>query len=200
MTPYEHKEFEELEFKKSQEAAEEWHPKLSASRRKLSSVLKEMDSFKLCQENIPLIIKLVENPNYNTSKLFGGAVDLFTHDCIHVVLGRGLLVKDEAFVIGYTMGSTKNMKRWKRNLFMFVSKYLYPEGYKFREEERFVFNAGVMAGSLCPINLSQINFKKYLNRQIKTIRKEIGVDVDFLEQYYSIEKKCFNVIESQRLL
>ena len=200
MTPHEHKEFEEIEAYKAREASAAWHPKLSHSNRKLNSVLKQMDSFKLCQENIPLIIKLVENPNYNTSKLFGGAVDLFTHDCIHVVLGRGLLVKDEAFVIGYTMGSTKKMKRWKRNLFMFVSKYLYPEGYKFREEERFVFNMGVMAGSLCPTDLSQINFKKYLNRQIKTIRKEVAVDVDFLEKYYSIEKKCFDSTESQRLL
>ena len=69
-----------------------------------------MDSFKLRQENIPLIIKLVENPNYNTSKLFGGAVDLFTHDCVHVLLGRGLLVKDEAFVIGYTMGYALGLK------------------------------------------------------------------------------------------
>lgn len=200
MTPREHKEFEEAESERIQEAAEAWHPKLSASQRKLNSILKEMDSFKLRQENIPLIIKLVENPNYNTSKLFGGAVNLFTHDCIHVVLGRGLLTKDEAFVIGYTMGSTKNMKRWKRNFFMFVSKYLYPEGYKFGEEERFVFNTGVIAGSLCPVNLSQINFKKYLNEQVNTIRKELGIDVDFLKKYYSLEKKCFKDAESQRLL
>ena len=200
MTPYEHKEFEEAEAEKARKAAESWHPKLSSPRRKLNSTLKEMDSFRLHQENIPLIIKLVENPNYNTAKLFGGAVDLFTHDCIHVVLGRGLLVKDEAFVIGYTMGSTKSMKRWKRNLFMFVSKYLYPEGYKFGEEERFVFNMGVVAGSLCPTDLSQINFKKYLNKQMNTIRKDLKIDVDFLEKYYLLEKKCFKDTESQRLL
>ena len=200
MTPREHKKFKDAESQKAQDAAEAWHPKLSSSYRKLSSSLKEMDSFKLRQENIPTVIKLIENPNYNTSKLFGGAVDLFTHDCIHVVLGRGLLVKDEAFVIGYTMGSTKNMKRWKRNLFMFVSKYLYPTGYKFKEEERFVFNMGVMAGSLCPTDLSQINFKKYLNKQIRTVRKQLKIDVDFLEKYYSLEKKCFKDVESQRLL
>ena len=200
MTPREHREFEEAEAEKAQKAAEAWHPKLSSSRRKLNSILNEMNSFKLCQENVPLIIKLIENPNYNTSKLFGGAVDLFTHDCIHIVLGRGLLVKDEAFVIGYTMGSTKNMKRWKRNLFMFVSKYLYPKGYKFKEEERLVFNMGVIAGSLCITDLSRINFKKYLNKEIGAVRKELKIDVDFLEKYYSLEKSVFNDIESQRLL
>jgi len=161
MTPRQYKESEELQAKKAQEAAEAWHPKLSSSRRKLKSVLKEMDLFKLRQENIPLIIKLVENPNYKTSGLFGGAVNLFNHDCIHVLLGRGLLVKDEAFVIGYTMGSTKNMKRWKRNLFMFMSKYFYPKGYKFGEEERLVFNMGVMAGSLCPTYLSAFTFHNH---------------------------------------
>ena len=199
MTPRQHKESKELQAKKAQEAAEAWHPSLLSSRRKLKSILKEMDLFKLRQENIPLIIKLVENPNYKTSRLFGGAVDLFTHDCIHVMLGRGLLLKDEAFVIGYTMGSTKGMKRWKRNLFMFCSKYLYPEGYRFGEEERLVFNMGVVAGSLCPTDLSQINFKKYLNKQIRTTRKELKIDVDFLKKYYILEKKCFSDVESQRL-
>jgi hypothetical protein len=199
MTPYEHKEFEEIEAYKAQKASEAWYPKLSSSRRKLNSILKEMDLFKLHQKNIPLIIKLVENPHYKTSGLFGGAVDLFTHDCIHVLLGRGLLLKDEAFVIGYTMGSTKGMGRWRRNLFMFMSKYFYPKGYKFGEEERFVFNMGVMAGSLCPTDLSQINFKKYSNKQIDTIRKELKIDVDFLKKYYTLEKMCFASVESQRL-
>jgi hypothetical protein len=199
MTPREHKESEELQAKRAQEAAEAWHPKLSSSRRKLNSTLKEMNLFKLRQENIPLIIKLVENPNYKTSGLFGGAVSLFNHDCIHVMLGRGLLLKDEAFVIGYTMGSTKGMRRWRRNLFMFMSKYFYPKGYKFGEEERHVFNWGVMLGSLCRTDLSQINFKKYSNKQIGTIRKELKIDVDFLKKYYSLEKKCFSDVESQRL-
>jgi len=199
MTPCEYKKIEKLRTEKAQKAAEAWNPSLLSSRKKLKSVLKEMDLFKLRQENIPLIIKLVENPNYKTSKLFGGAVDLFTHDCIHVMIGRGLLVKDEAFVIGYTMGSTKGMERWKRNLFMFVSKYLYPEGYKFGEEERFVFNMGVKAGSLCSTDLSQINFKKYLNKQIGTIRKELKIDVDFLKTYYHLEKMSFKSVESKRL-
>ena len=199
MTPSQHKEFEEAEKLRLQELAEEWHHPLSKGNMLLGRVLSGMRDFKLAQEDVPLIIKLTENPNYFTSKLFTGAVDLFTHDCIHVLLGRGLLPKDEAFVIGYTMGSSKKMKRWRRNLFMFMSKHFYPEGYKFGEEERFVFNIGVMAGSLCPTDLSQINFKKYLNKQTGTIRKELKIDVDFLKKYYTLEKKCFSDAESQRL-
>ena len=103
--------------------AENWHNSLSQSGD-LCDILAEMEEFKLDQEDVPLIIKLVENPKYKTSQIFSGAVDLFTHDCIHVLLGRGLLPKDEAFVIGYTMGSAKKMTRWRRNLFMFCCKYL----------------------------------------------------------------------------
>ena len=112
--------------------AENWFNSLGKSGS-LSKLLAEMEEFKLNQEEVPLIIKLVENPNYKTSQIFSGAVDLFTHDCIHVLLSRGLLPKDEAFVIGYTMGSARKMTRWRRNLFMFCCKYLYPEGYKFGE-------------------------------------------------------------------
>ena len=79
----------------------------------------------LSQDSVPLIIRLVENPNYKTSKIFTGAVDLVTHDCIHLLLERGVQLKDEAFVIGFTMGSTHKMYRWRRNLFMFCSKYYY---------------------------------------------------------------------------
>ena len=84
--------------------------KQARSDKKLRTALKEMTKSAgedlLGQDSIPLIIKLVENPKYFTSRLFTGAVNLFTHDCIHIVLDRGLLVKDEAFVIGYTMGSS----------------------------------------------------------------------------------------------
>ena len=198
MTPRQHKESEELQAEKAQEAAEAWHPSLLSSRRKLKSVLKEMEPFALSPEDVPFIIRLIENPKYDTG-LFGGVTTLGAHDCVHVLLGRGLLLKDEAFVIGYTMGSTKTLSRWRKNLFLFCTKYLYPEGYKFREEERFVFNMGAMAGSLCPTDLSQINFKKYLNKQTGAIRKELKIDVDFLKKYYLLEKKCFRDAESQRL-
>ena len=131
MTPAEHKDFEKAELLRLQELAEDWCHPLSKSSNKLTNVLEGMKEFKLAQEDVPLIIKLTENPNYFTSKIFTGAVDLFSHDCIHILLGRGVLPKDDAFVIGYTMGSSKRMKRWRRNLFLWVAKNLYPEGYKF---------------------------------------------------------------------
>jgi len=181
------------------DTAETWHVSISSKRKVLGSALKEMEAFKLEQSDIPLIIRLVENPKYDIG-LFAGNVDLFSHDCIHVLLGRGLRLKDEAFVIGYTMGSTKKMRRWRRNLFLFVSKF-YPEGYAFTEKERFVFNMGVMAGSLCGSDLSKVDFSQFLNEKIQKVRKKLGIDVDLLYNCYTVEKKCFpSCEESQRLI
>lgn len=181
--------------------AEGWLSPLKRERRKLKNVLREMEPFKLLQEDVPLRIKLIENPEWFTSKFFSGAVDLFTHDCIHALLGRGLLPKDEAFVIGYTMGSTKKISRLKRNLFMFCSKYLYPKGYRLGEEERFVFNLGIMAGSHCGADLSLVNFKEVLNLSLSKIRLEFKIDKRTLECCYRLEKQMFpNSRESQRLL
>lgn len=199
MTPYESKMFLKEEAERQAELAANWHHPLSKGSNNLKTVLDGMKEFKLAQDDVPLIIKLTENPKYFTSKLFTGAVDLFSHDCIHVLLGRGLLPKDEAFVIGYTMGSGKKMSRWRRNLFLWICKYLYPEGYKFTEEERYIFYSGVMAGSRCSADLSKVQFDKLQNMKIDYIRKLLDIDKELLKCYYCTEKRLFDGKESQRL-
>ena len=199
MTPYESKMFLKEEAERQAELAANWHHPLSKGSNNLKTVLDGMKEFKLAQEDVPLIIKLTENPKYFTSKLFTGAVDLFSHDCIHVLLGRGLLPKDEAFVIGYTMGSGKKMSRWRRNLFLWICKHLYPEGYKFTEQERYIFYSGVMAGSRCSVDLSKVQFDKLQNMKIDYIRKLLDIDKELLKCYYCTEKRLFDGKESQRL-
>jgi hypothetical protein len=199
MTPREYIESGREERERQGELASNWSHPLSKGSEPLYKVLDGMQEFKLAQEDVPLIIKLTENPKYFTSKLFTGAVDLFSHDCIHVILGRGLLPKDEAFIIGYTMGSGKKMSRWRRNLFLWVCKYLYPEGYKFNEEERYVFYSGVMAGSRCPTDLSKVNFKELSDYKVQGIREKLGIDKELLKCYYCTEKRLFDDKESQRL-
>jgi len=205
MTPRHHKAYakaeEDYQKQIAQERSEKWHIRLGRTIT-LSEAKGSMKFFALAQEDVPLIIKLTENPKYFTSRLFTGAVDLFAHDCIHIVLGRGLLVKDEAFVIGYTMGSAKKMKRWRRNLFMWICKNLYPEGYRFGEEERFVFYNGVMAGSRCEADLTKVDFKALLDRDLELteIRRLLGIDGNLLRCYYCTEKRLFKDRESQRLI
>jgi len=206
MTPREYKEHVEAEAASltiaNQKKAEAWCHPIKDNEELLADILDEMVDFKLDPNDVPLIIKLVENPKYRTSKIFTGAVELFTHDCIHILLGRGLLLKDEAFVIGYTMGSSKKMKRWRRNLFMWVCKYLYPKGYKFGEEERYVFYSGVMAGSRCGADLSEVSFSEELgDYKVQEIRHLLGIDLELLKCCYCTEKKLFvDSPESQRLI
>ena len=179
---------------------EKWHIKLNNKKIQLDAALATMGDFKLHQEEIPLIIQLVENPKYDFG-LFAGNVDLFTHDCIHILLGRGLLLKDEAFVIGYTMGSTKKLSRIRKNLFLFCSKYLYPEGYKFTEDERLVFNLGMAAGSKCKEDLSKVDFSWLLSHKIHEIRTRLGIEEELLHSCYCLEEKLYPAsCESQRLI
>ena len=63
--------------------AADWHHPLGKGSSLLYKVLDGMQDFKLSQDDVPLIIKLTENPNYATARFFGGAVSLFSHDCIH---------------------------------------------------------------------------------------------------------------------
>ena len=99
------------------------------------------------------------------------------------------------------MGSTKKISRFKRNLFMFCSKYLYPKGYRFGEEERFIFNMGVMAGERCKTDLSKVDFNNFKNERISRLRNHLSIDLDLLKCYYKVEKICFpNSKESQRLI
>ena len=182
-------------------AAEKWHIPIWMQGVTLEDGLKSMEPFQLKQDDIPLIIKLTENPKYATARILGGAVDLFTHDCIHLLLGRGVLLKDEAFVIGYTMGTSKKVQRWRRNFFMFLSKHFYPEGYKFGEDERFIFNMGVMLGSKCETDLSSVNFLDYKRNTLLSLREELRIDTRALRVSYEIEKRIFpESPESKRLL
>ena len=67
---------------------------------------------------------LLENPKSPIS--LTGAIDLYNHDIIHILLDRGMLNRDEAMVIGFTMGNSETTSSWVRWLFEFCARYLYP--------------------------------------------------------------------------
>ena len=162
-----------------------------------------MNDWKLKANDVPWIIRAVENPRSLLCEfgIFPGCVDLFSHDCIHIVLGRGILPKDEAFVIGYTMGSTKKLGWFKEKLFLFIARWLYPEGYKFLKEERQVFQWGVIAGQQCKLDLTKVDFESMKNRSISAIRKALGVETKLVKICYILEKRAYpDSIESQRLV
>lgn len=151
--------------------------------------------------DIPLIIRICENPQFGwiNDDLFPGAADLNTHDVIHVLLGRGMMPKDEAFVIGYTMGSTKRMTNWRIKLFTWINQTFYPSYYKFGEEEARVFEWGVKCGATSRFDLSRIFINDILDKPVRTVREAFGLDAEVLRAQYEIESDWYpNSIESLR--
>src|SRR3990172_9566003 len=125
-----------------------WHIPLSRDELTLRAARESLKTVGEEQPGVPLMVQIVENPKYRMPgvTLFHGAVDLETHDCIHLALGRGLLPKDEAFAIGFTMGSTHRFTNVEETLFGWISKHLYPGVYRFTDEDLRVFRDAAKLG------------------------------------------------------
>jgi len=170
----------------------------------LREAYEDLQSVGEYDEGVPLMVQLVENPNYSFPGItfFHGAVDLQQHDCIHLILGRGLLPKDEAFAIGFTMGSTKKVTTTEETLYSWISKYFYPNVYKFSDEDLNVFRDAIRLAYISSCQpLDEIDFDTYLDKSLTTIRNDIGLEKELILAYYAIEKKRYpHAVESQRLL
>ena len=115
---------------------------------------------------------LLENPKSPIS--LTGAIDLYNHDIIHILLDRGMLNRDEAMVIGFTMGNSETTSSWVRWLFEFCARYLYPISYRFNEYDLLEFERGFAYGYTRlkrNIHLAKFDVK----RDIEEIRKEWGI-------------------------
>ena len=186
------------------EKIERWFVPLSCNDKTLSSAYQELQEFGLKQEEIPYIIQIVENPKFDLpgGDIFHGKTDIETHDYLHIILGRGVLTKDEAFVIGFTMGSTNRVTSTEENLYSFFAKYLYPKAYRFTDDDLHVFKDAVKLGFISDCqSLSEVDYSRYLQHPLEEIREDLGIETNLLQAYYSIEKRRYpESIESQRLL
>ena len=121
---------------------------------------RKKDTYKQ-QGEIHWFVWLLENPKSPIS--LTGAVDLDNHDIIHILLNRDMEVKDEAMVIGFTMGNSDTTSSCVRWLFEFCARYLYPEGYNFNDETLLEFERGYAYGYTRKkrnIHLANFNVKK----------------------------------------
>jgi hypothetical protein len=148
---------------------------------------------------IPWIVRLFENPAGWLH--LHGAVDLAHHDRIHVLLGRGLLGQDEAFVIGFTMGSTKRLSWLEQWFFKFVAAYLYPEPYRIPWPTLAAYDLGVEAGrSLGVKNLHLAVGDDRLDRPLGEVRRGIGIDPDRLREFFAREQAALPGTAASRRL
>jgi len=186
------------------EKIENWFIPLSCSNKTLSSAYQELQEFGLKQEEIPYIIQIVENPKFDLpgGDIFHGKTDIETHDYLHIILGRGVLAKDEAFVIGFTMGSSNRVTSTEENLYSFFARYLYPKAYRFTDEDLRVFKDAVKLGFISDCQpLSEVDYSCHLEQPLGKIREDLGIETNLLHAYYTIEKRRHpGSQESQRLL
>lgn len=89
-----------------------WKPNYSDDTV-LKDAYQDMKSFVIAESSdIPFIIQLFENPKYDFLRLgrLKGSIDLFGHDILHILLKQDMSLMGEAYVIGFTMGTSKKLK------------------------------------------------------------------------------------------
>ena len=190
--------------KKFSEHLKTWITKLSDDERTLRDAYTSLMSIGNSQDEVPLIVRLAENPDFHFSGLgfFKGRVTLEQHDFIHIILGRGLTLMDEAFVIGFTMGSSDRCSTHEANLFSFINQILYPKPYRFTPEGTQVFKDAVAIGYISDCTpLDSVDFHPMLDWPLRKVREAIRLETDLLQAYYRIEARRYaDCKASQRLL
>lgn len=123
-------------------------------------------------DSIPWRVRLFENPK--SILAIPGSCNLYTHDCIHLVLGYGFKDEDEAHVLGYTLGnSSKYSKHWEK-FHKFLLKRVYPAKYRFTDSTFEQYHIGVIQGTITRKyfdikNIHKTDFKKYEDYTLGTL-------------------------------
>lgn len=187
----------------SRTAWRHWHVPLSSGDLTLGVAYESLGAVAMEQRDVPLIVQLVENPRFDLPgiEIFSGATNLNAHDYLHILLGRGLLAKDEAFVLGFTMGSSNRVGGFEERLFTLFARYLYPKGYRFDDEDVAIYKDAVRLGYISDCrSLAEVDCATMLDWPISRIREAIGLEADLLRAYYAIEARRYPTsVASQRL-
>ncbi len=174
-----------------------WYPGLDEPDRIVDAVIRSMPATP--SSKIPWIVRLFENPE--SWIRFRGAVDLEDHDVLHVLLGRGLQDQDEAFVLGFAMGTSKRVRWWEYYFFQFLIARIYPEPYRIPRFLHPAFILGVKCG--CETgnkDLFKASLKRLKSLTIAEARREAGIDPQVLRGYYRQEQIAIPItIASLRL-
>lgn len=181
-----------------------WHVPLRRDSMTLREAYETLMAIGNSQDEVPLMVKLVENPKYHFGGLgfFKGRVTLRQHDFIHIVLGRGTAMIDEAFTIGFTMGSTDRVSTTEQSIFTWIAGKLYPKPYRFKDEQLRVMRDAVALAYVSDCEpLCGVDFEPLLDLPLREVRERIRLEKDLLEAYYRIEmRRNPKNYASQRLL
>lgn len=122
---------------------------------------------------IPWIVRLLENSS--SPLALPGDINLFNHDCLHILLGRDRAPESEAFIIGFTMGNDRRCQRFHLWIFKIFALFFYPSKYRLRWSDLAEFERGVTQGRNFPVkNLNTINFYELQDHSLGELKKRLG--------------------------
>jgi hypothetical protein len=128
------------------------------------------------QADIPRIVRLLENSASPIA--LPGKIDLFNHDCLHILFERGISSCDEAFILGVTFGSHPGFNYFHQAIFDYFSRFLYPHPYRFTLEHlKMLKLAFSYARKRKFPNFSQIDFRAidFQESTIANLRIGLGI-------------------------
>lgn len=162
----------------------EWNPGLHNGDWQLQQVIATLPA--ASPEDIPWRVRLFENPASPIA--FPGAINLTRHDALHVLLGRGLRNQDEAFVIGFTMGTCAQIRRWQVCFFRWIITHVYPAPYRFCPQDLIAFDLGFNVGQSIPVrDLGRYPFEKHTHCILDELRHRLGINPAKLHAIYRLE-------------
>ena len=165
---------------------DEWSPGLDTDAMTIREVLATMPA--ASAEEVPEIIRRYENPE--SPDALPGAIALDRHDCIHVLLGRGLHVQDEAFVIGATMGAASDVTTEVIERFVRISTTEYPKHWRFEPEHIACYMLGVgWAHDNAPgrdLHLIPLETAPWQETTVAEARRRLGIVKEELRAYFRI--------------
>ncbi len=161
-----------------------WFPGLETDHWTVGSVLDTLPG--LSTDDVPAIIRAFEDPASPLS--LPGACTLDQHDVLHVLLGRGLVDQDEAFVLGFTAQadpsfSASDIQRYK------LAFSLYPEPYCIRGCDLIAFDLGMEAARRMnlkgPLVIDPLAVRP---QRVAEVRQNYGIDKEILYDIYAEER------------
>ena len=155
-------------------------------KEELEIFLKDGDS----QSSIPFWVWLLENSQSPIS--LPGKIDLFNHDCLHVLFGLGKSPEEEAVVLGITFGSEPKFNRFHMHIFKFFSRFIYPGVFKFNKHHlKILDGAYIYTRNQKLPNFSQIEFrqKSYQNTSLDTLRKLLKIKLEEVKNLKIVDRQ-----------
>ncbi len=162
-----------------------WYPGLENDAMLVRDVVATLPGIK--SEEVPAIIRAFENPA-SPLKL-PGACTLEQHDVLHVLLGRGLMDQDEAFVLGFTAASDPafsdaDVERYK------TAFSIYPEPYCIRGTDLIAFELGTVAARRMGVQrLYLLDTDSCMGLSVGVARRQLGIDKEQLLDVYEEERR-----------